>query len=168
MLSSLLFFLFSSTNIGFTQSLEMYSGTWTYLNGNEKFIVYLWKVPDGYNGHYKLLSVDNNGNTVSTIYDSNKEVLNTGYNWPSVITTGNSSQNQIGGIIIDNIASPSPQFGGYINGQLRFFILNPNCFNNITNPCPLQAQWTVIKMPGLSNPDEPEFTIPTNITLIKE
>lgn len=151
------------------QQQDIFAGTWTYQNGNEVFIVALWRIADGYKGHYKKIIVDANGNQVSVVYDSNKEIGDTGQNWPFAIGTGDITQDyRIGGTVYDNTVTNTPNAGGFIDGKLTMQVLNPTCFTTPTIGCSLQAQWTVKKMSGLKHPDEPDFNIPTNIILTKQ
>jgi len=148
---------------------DMFAGIWKYQNGNEVFLVTLWRISDGYKGHYKKITVDASGNQISVIYDSNKPIGSSTTNWPFVISTGNISQrNGIGGNVADNTVTNTPNAGGFVDGPLLILILNPGCYNPTGNTCPLQAQWIVKKRVGLSNPAEPPFNIPTNIILTKQ
>jgi hypothetical protein len=150
-------------------SQDILAGIWKYHNNNEVFIVNIWKVTDGYRGHYKKITVDVNGNQVSVVYDSNKEIGDTGHNWPYTLYSGNiSSSYEIGAILSDNTVTNSPNAGGFIEGDLDMKILNPNCFNPNGNVCALQAQWIVKRGPGLYNPAEPPFSVPTDIILTKQ
>lgn len=151
------------------QQQDIFAGTWRYQNGNEVFIVTLWRIADGYKGHYKKIIVDANGNQVSVVYNSNKEIGDTGQNWPFVLSSGDTGQsNGIGGTIVDNTVTNTSNAGGFIDGKFTMQVLNPNCFLVPTVNCSLQAQWTVKKGQGLYNPDDPDFNIPTNIILTKQ
>ncbi|RYE56820.1 MAG: hypothetical protein EOP48_07170 [Sphingobacteriales bacterium] len=148
----------------YPQQADMFSGTWKYQNGQEVFIVSLWRTTEGYRGHYKKISVDANGNQISVVYDSNKLIGNTTTNWPYVIYAGNASQqNEIGAVITDNTVTNTPNAGGFVDGYLDMKVLNPNCFAPPTTSCALQAQWAVKKRQGLRHPNEPDFNIPTNL-----
>ncbi len=150
---------------------DMFGGTWKYQNGNDVFIVTLWRDldGDGYRGHYKKITVDACGNQVAEIYNSNKPIGHSTTNWPYVINSGNISQYySIGGPIDDNTVTNTPNAGGFIEGSFVMKILNPNCYTPPTNACSLQAQWTVKKDYGLGNPAEPDFNIPTNVVLTKQ
>ncbi|QEK52455.1 hypothetical protein FYC62_12925 [Pedobacter aquae] len=150
-------------------SQDILAGIWKYQNNSEVFIVNIWKVTDGYRGHYKKITVDVNGNQVSVVYDSNKEIGDTGHNWPSTISAGSLSQDySTGGTIYDNTVTNSPNAGGFIEGLCRIKILNPNCYNSNGNTCALQAEWMVKRGPGLYNPAEPPYSVPTNIILTKQ
>lgn len=147
---------------------DIFTGTWKYQNGNEVFLVALWKTTDGYKGHYKKILVDANGNQISVVYDSNKPIGNSTTNWPFVIYAGNFSQDyEIGAIVTDNSVTNTPNGCGFIDGYLDMKILNPQCYTP-RSTCSLQAQWKVKKRPGLQHPDEPPFKIPTDIVLIKQ
>jgi hypothetical protein len=148
---------------------DILAGSWKYQSGNEVFLVNLFRVPDGYRGHYKKITVDASGNQLAEIYNSDKPVGNTTTNWPYVIFASNMSNNySIAGPIDDNTVSNAPNGGGFIEGSFAMKILNPNCYTPPNNSCPLQASWTVKKDPGLQNPNEPGFSIPTNIILTKQ
>jgi hypothetical protein len=160
-------FQVEATNIKPPQ--DILAGIWKYQSGNEVFIVSFLHVIDGYRGHYKKITVDASGNQVAEVYNSDKPIGNTTTNWPYVIYAGNMSQNnEIGAIIADNTLSYTPNAGGFIDGYLDMKILNPNCFTAPSNTCALQALWTVKKRPGLQDPNEPNFNIPTNIILTKQ
>lgn len=149
---------------------DILAGIWKYQNGNEVFIVNLWRVTDGYRGHFKKITVDAYGNQVAEVYNSDKPISNTTTNWPYVIYTGNISQNHIvGGPFRDNTVSNPSNCGGFVEGRFKMQILNPTCFDPLgINSCALQAQWTVKKDSGLIDPNEPNFNVPTNIILTKE
>jgi hypothetical protein len=148
---------------------DILAGIWKYQNGKEAFVVNFFRVADGYKGHYKKIMVDADGNQVAEIYNSDKPIGNTTTNWPYVIYSGDISNNyEIRAIIHDNTVTTAPNAGGFINGVLDMKILNPNCYTPPNNSCPLQASWTVKKDAGLQNPDEPNFSIPTNIVLTKQ
>ncbi|QEK52452.1 hypothetical protein FYC62_12910 [Pedobacter aquae] len=156
------------STIAFSQQ-DILSGIWKYQNNNEVFIVNIWKVADGYKGHYKKIIVDANGNQVSVVYNSNKGIGDTGHNWPFAIGTGDMTIDcKIGGTIYDNTVVNTPNAGGFIDGKVTIQVLNSGCYNPTGNTCTLQAQWKVKKMPGLKHPDEPDFNIPTNIILTKQ
>ena len=150
-------------------SQDMFAGTWKNQTANEVFIVTLWKAPNGYQGHYKKIIVDTNGNEVSVVYNSNKPIGNsTSYYWPMVIYSGNVSQNnKIGGTIIDNTVINPVNEGGFISGRFVMRILNPACVNPGSS-CVLQTQWTVKKGSGLRHENEPDFNLPTDIILTKQ
>lgn len=152
-----------------TPPQDILAGTWKYQSGNEVFIVSLFRITDGYQGHYKKITVDASGNQLSEIYNSNKPIGNTTTNWPYVIYSDNISTNyEIRAILHDNTVTNTPNGGGFIDGVLDMKVLNPNCFTPPSNTCALQAQWTVKKEPGLQNPSDPNFSIPTNIILTKQ
>ncbi len=147
---------------------DMFAGSWKYQNGNEVFIVDLWKTVDGYNGHYRKIMVDASGNQVSVVFDSNKPMGGSTTNWPYVISSGNAVQNKVGATIHDNTVSGGPNFRGFLEAKLKMQIINPGCYAPRGNTCPLQLQWTVTKDAGLQDPSDPGFSVPTNIILTKQ
>lgn len=151
------------------QQNDILAGTWKHQNGNEVFIVSIWKVTDGYRGHYKKIIVDASGNQIAEVYNSDKPIGNTTTNWPYSIYSGNITTNYIiRAILSDNTVTNPQNGGGFLEGILDMKILNPTCFSQPTNTCPLQAQWIVKKDPGLQNPADPPFSVPTNIVLTKQ
>ncbi|QEK52453.1 hypothetical protein FYC62_12915 [Pedobacter aquae] len=96
-------------------SQDILAGIWKYQNNSEVFIVNIWKETDGYKGHYKKIIVDANGNQVSVVYNSNKEIGDTGHNWPYTIYSGNiSSSHEVRAILSDNTVAYSPNAGGLL------------------------------------------------------
>ncbi|MUV03201.1 hypothetical protein GN157_05710 [Flavobacterium rakeshii] len=149
--------LFTTTNV-FAQA-NPYAGTWEHQNGNQKFILSIWV--DSNNimlGHYKMITVDRNGQQTETVYNSKKEVGNSGIDWPYTVYFGDMSNGysqSFGGPIIDNTVNNQR---GFIEEQ---FIFTPN------SPLGSTAQWEVKKMQGVREPNEPDFNIPNNILLTK-
>jgi hypothetical protein len=158
------------TVINVNQQQDMFAGTWTYQNGNEVFIVILWRVTDGYKGHYKKIKVDANGNQTVEVYNSDKPIGNTTAHFPYVMSSGDISQNYlIGGTFRDNTVTNPSNGGGFVEGGFRMQVLNPSCFDPLgNNSCALQAHWTVKKDQGLSDPKEPDFSVPKDIILTKK
>ena len=145
---------------------DMLSGTWKYQNGNEVFIVNIWKEGNGVRGHFRKVIVDSTGNEVSVVYKSNRKLgPGSNYDWPPAIYTANAGVYKINAIITDNTIPDTLNTTGYIDGYLKMVVLNPSCY---TSGCTLQAQWTVKKRPGLRIAGEPDFNIPTNIILTKQ
>ncbi|HMT74022.1 MAG TPA: hypothetical protein PKA77_08135 [Chitinophagaceae bacterium] len=151
------------------QQTDILAGIWKYINGNEVFIVNIWRMSDGYRGHYKKIIVDANGNQVSEVYNSYKPIGNSTTYWPYSIYSGNISTDfEVRAVLSDNTVTNAPNGGGFLEAVLEIKILNPNCFTPPTNACPLQAQWTVKKDNGVQNPDDPPLSVPTNIVLTKQ
>ena len=158
------------SNLAYNQTAlpDLLSGTWKYQTGNEVFAVNFWKTPKGYEGHYKKIIVDSNGNQINIIYNSDKEIDHSGFNWPYAIFAGNVSQNyECGAIVIDNTVTHTPRGNGFIDGYLYMKILNHMCGSPGSN-CALQVEWKVSKKPGLQDQYEPPFNIPTDIILTKQ
>lgn len=145
------------------------TGTWKYQNGSEVFIVNIWKNTDAYTGHYKKILVDANGNQISEIYNSNKPYKGSSTEGlPYTIRLGFISPDySVRALLLDNTFTSFIYRGEYVRGDLAITILNPECFNAGTN-CPLQAKWLVTIPKGLRNPDTPDFSVPTDIILIKQ
>jgi len=149
---------------------DILAGTWKYQNGNEVFVIILWRVTDGYRGHYKKIVVDANGNQTREIFNSDKSIGTSSKNWPYVIYSSDMSQNYvIGGTFKDNTVIHPSNGGVFIEGGFKMQILNPNCYDSFgNNSCALQAQWTVKKDQGLIDPNEPDFSVPKNVVLTKQ
>lgn len=149
---------------------DILAGTWKYQNGNEVFVLLLWRVTDGYRGHYKKITVDANGNQTTEVFNSDKSIGTSTKNWPFVIYSSNMSQNYvIGGTFRDNTVIHPSNGCGFIEGGFKMQILNPNCYDSFgNNSCALQAQWTVKKDQGLIDPNEPDFSVPKNVVLTKQ
>ncbi|MUV03200.1 hypothetical protein GN157_05705 [Flavobacterium rakeshii] len=136
-----------------------YTGTWEHQNGNQKFILSIWV--DSNNimlGHYKMITVDNKGQQTGIIYNSKKEVHNSGIDWPHAVYFGDMSNGYpqtLGGPITDNTVNNQR---GFIKG---LFVFTPNY------PLGSTAQWEVKKAQGVREPNEPDFNIPNNILLTK-
>lgn len=141
--------------IGQPQLIDAFEGTWQYKSGNQVFILSLWKNSQNYKGHYKLITVDGNGNPVSILYNSNKPYGTSGENWFPVIQTSLANNGIIGGSIIDNSINTHEKF---LQGIIKITLINSN---------PLTVNLKISKSKGLRPADEPEFNIPTDIVLTK-
>ncbi|WP_452220253.1 DUF6705 family protein [Lacinutrix salivirga] len=137
-------------------------GTWKYQNGNEVFIINLFtNLENEIIGHYKKVIIDNNGNIISEIYNSNKELGSTNQNWPYTIFLGQfNGENSIGGVITDNTIINAPR--SFYKGKLKMRIQDSNC-----STCLVTAVWKVEKNQGFKSPNEPDFSMPTDIILTK-
>ena len=153
-----------------TQQQDIFTGNWKYKNGNEVFIIRLWKTSDGYKGHYKKIIVDANNNEVSEIFNSDKRLTGSNWNWPYVLYAWDYSipNYSIQGSVSDNTVTNAPNEPGFISGGWKMQIINPECYTDPTIICNLQAKFTVKRSPGLYNPAEPDFSIPTDVILTKE
>ncbi|WP_300485980.1 DUF6705 family protein [Flavobacterium sp.] len=148
-------------------------GTWIYQNGNQTFVLRLWKVaqkpvypddpPKAYvdelRGHYKLVQNYGSANE-QTIYTSEINIGNSSTPWPTIIM-GNSPIRpyEMSGQIYD-ISQPFSQARPLgIEGEFKMNI-NQSNFNTTT--------WR-IKLPmGIYGTNQSTtFNIPTNITLTK-
>ena len=146
-------------------------GTWKSQNGNQVFILTLWKVTqepypnsdfpnyyiDGIRGHYKL--IENYGLPNETV------IYTSEVNYPNTNTIRNYSlfadvtiSNKMSGIIYDvNIFNPT-QYQG-----LKGFIIM-----DISNDM-LSASWNVSLAEEILSINQVEnFVIPTSLTLIKQ
>ena len=147
-------------------------GTWIYQNGNQTFVLRLWKVelkpvypdpPKAYvdelRGHYKLVQNYGTANE-QTVYTSEINIGNSNTPWPTIIM-GNSPIRpyEMGGQIYD-ISQPFNQSHPLgTEGELKM---------NINPVNPTTAQWKVTLPQGMRGMDQPStFTIPTNVTLTK-
>ena len=160
----------TNSNHSYKQQEDIFTGNWKYKNGNEVFIIKLWKTPDGYLGHYKKIIVDANNNEISEIYNSDKPVTGSSLHWPYVLNAGTYSVPNyiIGGTISDNTVTNALNAGGFISGGWDMKIINPDCYTTPTINCIVQARFTVKKGEGLRIEGEPDFSIPTNVILTKE
>lgn len=144
------------------QQIELpspYEGTWHYANGNELFIVSLWKENDGsFEGYYKKMEY-NNGTIGNTIFNSRK-VYNNGAVFPSTIYGSFYAGNGISGSICDNTMENNPE--DCKSGRFEMLIIEDNCGN-----CPLTATWKVEEVSGLRVDFIPGFSIPTDVILTK-
>jgi hypothetical protein len=122
-------------------------GIWKYQSGNEVFIVNIWIEDNVYKGHYKKILVDANGNQISEIYNSKKLARGTtDMYWPySIYASLMLQKYSLRASLLDNTANNMPPNRGYIHGDLRLKILNPECFNTGIN-CPLKLEW-ILKIP---------------------
>ena len=99
----LLVFALGGSNKATPQSAvaSPYEGTWHYQDGNELFIVSLWKEDDGtFSGYYKKTEY-NNGVIGATIFNSRK-VYDDGFVFPPVISGSFDMQYGVSGTIYDN------------------------------------------------------------------
>jgi hypothetical protein len=164
-----LFFLMSITlmsvsskqDTAASQQSNPFLGTWQHQEANNNFIVSIWQDNEGIvKGHYKMITVNSNGVQTGVVYNSKKEIGSSGYNWPHVLYAGQYDNNYIiGGNIIDNTVN-NPR--GFIEGQFSMKTTGVLCTS-----CPQTAVWKVKKDQGLREPGEPEFNVPTDITLTK-
>lgn len=155
------FILLSSTAALNAQVLiNLHKGTWQYQNGNQVFVVSIWdEVQEGQTvvlGHYKMITVDSNGNQTGTIYNSRKYWGTSTTYYPYAIYMGTYDGMDEGGIIKDNTVN-TPR--GFIQGSLRMTIQ--------PNSSPSTAHWTVGEEPDAFDLGEPDFNIPTDIILTK-
>ncbi|QYJ67365.1 hypothetical protein [Flavobacterium litorale] len=138
-----------------------YEGTWHYQDGNELFIVSLWKEQNGtFNGHYKKTEYSN-GTIGATIFNSNK-TYNNGFKFDTIIFGNfNLITGTLSGSIHDNTIENNPE--DYKSGRFRMKITS-NCTN-----CPTTATWKVEERPGLRIDGIfiPGFSIPTDVVLTK-
>jgi len=148
-------------------------GTWINQNGNQTFILTLWKVEkipgypnnppkyyiDKLRGHYKL--VQNYGQpNEQLIYTSQMNIGNSTMPLETIVM-GNQpiEPYKMSGFVYDITGVVNPAYPLGVKGQLSMEI-NPVNLNT--------AQWKVILPMGMRGSDEPStFTIPTNITLTK-
>ncbi|QYJ67368.1 DUF6705 family protein [Flavobacterium litorale] len=136
-----------------------YEGTWHYQDGNELFIVSLWKEDSGdFRGHYKKVEY-NNGTIGATILNSRK-VYNDGFVFPPVIYGDFNSATGVSGVICDNTLDNN--LYDCKDGRLQIQI-NSNCTN-----CPVTAIWKIEEVPGLRIEGFISgFSIPTDVVLTK-
>ena len=150
-------------------------GTWTYQNGNQTFVLQLWKETknpypnstnpkkyvDDIKGHYKLVENYNTPNE-TIIYTSQKNIGLSSTVWPSVILARSTADNVLGGQIYDvssNVVNPNYQLG--IKG----------CFKMILNPTsPLTCQWSINTCNAeFFDPNQPHIiNLPSNVVLTKQ
>lgn len=158
----LLLILLSCFLIDASAQAGAYEGTWQHDNGNEQFVVQIWKENDVYLGHYKKIIVDSDGKEVSIVYNS-RRVYDSGYVLPFVIYTGYSEGYGISGVFHDNtIAGYTENFK---RGRIDIIITQqvlPDCTS-----CVILADWKVRPTEGMKYGVEPPFSVPTDITLTK-
>ncbi|QYJ67366.1 hypothetical protein [Flavobacterium litorale] len=137
-----------------------YEGTWHYIDGNELFVVSLWKEDDGkFRGYYKKVE-HNNGIIGATIFNSRKVNIH-GFVFPPVIFGSFHNLYGLSGSIRDNtIQNNAEDFKG---GRFRMQI---NSDTNCTN-CPVTATWKVEETSGLRVDYVLGYSIPTDIILTK-
>lgn len=150
-------------------------GTWIYQNGNQTFVLQLWKKTkveypatsttkkmfhDELSGHYKM--IQNYGQPNETVlYTSQINIGSSSTPWPTIIAAGKALENyKMTGTIFDVAGPLHPNYQMGIEGNLVFTI---NANSN-----PLTAKWKVTLPMGMRGSDEPStFTIPTDIILTK-
>lgn len=139
------------------QITNPFKGTWQYQNGNQRFLVSIWVDSENIMlGHYKMITIDSNGNQTGVLYNSKKPIGTSTTNWPYAIYMGTYDGLAEGGVIKDNTVN-NPR--GFIEGRFRLSIENGNS--------PITAHWIVEKMQGIQETGEPNFSIPTDIILTK-
>src|SRR5690606_9008341 len=60
-----------------------FPGTWHHDNNNQRFIVKIWHEGDHFEGHYKMVQL-NNGSVTSVLYDSRRVPINGMYFPPTI------------------------------------------------------------------------------------
>lgn len=150
------------TNLGNAQiQVNNYVGTWQFEHNNEVFEIVLWQDNNKVLGHYRKYIVDSNGTLQTELFNSNKEIENSGHNWPRVISAFYAQGDTIlGGTIIDNTVT-NAQNGRFIEGKFSIQRQSPTC-----NECPYTAIWKVTKTQDLEEYIV-EHSVPTNCILTK-
>ncbi|QYJ67363.1 DUF6705 family protein [Flavobacterium litorale] len=137
-----------------------YEGTWHYQDGNELFVVSLWKEDDGkFRGYYKKVEY-NNGTIGATILNSRK-VYDDGFVFPPTIYGRFHLGSGISGLLHDNTIENNPE--DFKDGILRMKI---NSDSNCTN-CPVKATWKIEEESGIRVNFIEGFSIPTDVILTK-
>jgi len=134
---------------------DVYKGTWHYQSGNQLFIVSLWNEQSALKGHYKMVTVDDNGMQTGIVYNSNKLWGNTGQNWPFSVYCGFNATTALG-TINDNTVTGVPK--GFIEGNIEL---------TLQIGTPITMHWKVNRSEGIRFSEEPDFNIPTDIVLTK-
>ncbi|NDI97515.1 hypothetical protein GWA97_00305 [Flavobacterium sp. LaA7.5] len=135
-----------------------YEGTWHYQDGNELFIVSLWKDDEGvFRGYYKKTAYTNG--TIGTIIFNSRKINVNGVVFPPTIS-GDLFESGIYGFISDNTMDNNPD--DFKSGHLHIQIINSNCTN-----CPLTATWKIEEESGLRVDFIEGFSIPTDVILTK-
>ncbi|NDI97516.1 hypothetical protein GWA97_00310 [Flavobacterium sp. LaA7.5] len=135
-----------------------YEGTWHYQDGNDLFIVSLWKDDDGsFRGYYKKTAYTN-GTIGATIFNSRKINVN-GVVFPPVIYGDFNDGSGVSGVICDNTMENN--LYDCKDGVLRMKIIS-DCTN-----CPMTATWKVEETSGMRVNFIPGFSIPTDVILTK-
>ncbi|NDI97517.1 hypothetical protein GWA97_00315 [Flavobacterium sp. LaA7.5] len=141
-----------------TPTPSPYEGTWHYQDGNELFVVSLWKENDGsFRGYYKKTAYTN-GTIGATIFNSRK-VYSDGFVFPPVIYARFHSGSGVSGIVHDNTIENNPE--DFKDGVLRMKIIS-DCTN-----CPVTATWKIDEESGLRVDFIEGFSIPTDVILTK-
>ncbi|QYJ67367.1 hypothetical protein [Flavobacterium litorale] len=136
-----------------------YEGTWHYQDGNELFVVSLWKEDDGkFRGYYKKVEY-NNGTIGATILNSRK-VYSNGAIFPPVISGNFYLESGISGTVNDNTIVNNPD-ENFKRGRYQMQITS-SCTN-----CPITATWKVEETSGLRVNYVPGYSIPTDVILTK-
>ncbi len=157
----LIVFALSSTNKATAQLIPTpspYEGTWHYQDGNELFIVSLWKGDDGkFDGYYKKTAYTNG--VIGTVIFNSRKVYSNGMIFPPVISGSFDIQYGVSGTIYDNTIENNPE--DFKTGRFRMQI-NNNCSN-----CTLTATWKVEEVSGMRYNFVEGFSIPTDVILTK-
>ncbi|KAF2519711.1 hypothetical protein E0W68_00295 [Flavobacterium salilacus subsp. salilacus] len=133
-----------------------YQGTWHYQNGNELFIVTLWKEGDSLLGHYKMVTINSSGVIISTLYNSRKLYnANSQIKWPPVINTS-IVDFSASGVFLDNTINYENVSS--LAGDIRL---------DMQQTSPLTIHWKIKKGKGIRLINEPELNIPIDIILTK-
>ena len=150
-------------------------GQWKYTNGNQTFIVTLWKEtkrPTSKNdeilfycdeifGHYAMYQ-DYGLPRQTLLYTSQTNIGTTNQTWETILFSDSTVSRELSGIIHDIFATPlnPTEYAQGLSGHLTIKI------NNSTSP--LTASWSISNGEDLFRPNQPgNFTIPTNIILTK-
>ena len=190
---TLLFVLSISIYSNAQQLTQTYPGTWHYQNGNQLFIVKIWQDGQKMKGHYKMITVDGNGNQTGVVYNSRRD-YGYGNRLPYILL--GSVNNELSGVFGDNTiastgmkmeVSPNPNatwsddFKQNLGVDARFLKITgydrdykPGEFEMKIIPflpgctsCVVAATWKVSDTPGMKVGQDPPFSVPTNITLTK-
>ncbi len=159
----LIVFALSSTHKATAQLIPTpspYEGTWHYQDGNELFIVSLWKDDEGvFRGYYKKVEYIN-GVIGTTIFNSRK-VYNDGFIFPPVIFGHFYDQSGISGLLHDNTIENNPE--DFKDGILQMQINSDTSCSS----CPVTAIWKIEEESGMRVDFIPGFSIPTDVILTK-
>ena len=156
---TLLFVLSISIYSNAQQLTQTYPGTWHYQNGNQLFIVKIWQDGQKMKVHYKMITVDGNGNQTGVVYNSRRD-YGYGNRLPHILL--GSVNNELSGVFGDNTITGYDR--DYKPGEFEMKIIPflPGCTS-----CVVAATWKVSDTPGMKVGQDPPFSVPTNITLTK-
>lgn len=148
-------------------------GQWKYENGNQTFIVTLWKetkhaypnadephyFSDEIFGHYDMYQNYGQANQM-LIYTSRINIGQSITPWPTVIFANSTVSNRLSGHLFDVMTEPPTSIYMPLRGDFTLII------NNGTSP--ITAQWVVKKQYEIWGAGRnTNLVIPTNVTLTK-